>query len=197
MYVERDPLGNPVDRRHPWNQHTIPRPQKRNFDGGNYTWVMSPRWYDGESHLALDTGGGPLPRLWATALANLIDIGYVQATGQSVKINFPNQHAVYMHDTPQQSLFTDLDRFHSSGCVRVQNVRDLVTWLLRDTPGWGRQTFEQTIRSGENKPVALAQPVPVYFTYVSAWSTGDAVVHFRDDIYGRDGVDELQLSSTL
>ena len=115
----------------------------------------------------------------------------------SVKINFPNPHAVYMHDTPQQSLFSKLMRFDSSGCVRVQNVRDLVTWLLRDTPGWDRQRFEQTIKSGESTPVALADPVPVYFTYISAWSTGDAVAHFRDDIYGRDGVEELQLSQAL
>lgn len=113
----------------------------------------------------------------------------------SVKINFPNPHATYMHDTPQQSLFSKLMRFDSSGCVRVQNVRDLVTWLLRDTPGWSRQRFEQTIKSGESVPVAITNPVPVYFTYVSAWSTGDGVVHFRDDIYGRDGVDELQISA--
>jgi murein L,D-transpeptidase YcbB/YkuD len=124
------------------------------------------------------------------------DPGKINAMA-SVKINFPNPHAVYMHDTPQQSLFSKLMRFDSSGCVRVQNVRDLVTWLLRDTEGWNRQRFEDTIKSGENMPVALANPVPVYFTYVSAWSTGDAVVHFRDDIYARDGVDELQISTAL
>jgi hydrogenase large subunit len=89
-FVARDPLGNPVDKRHPWNQTTIPRPQKRDF-GGNYTWVMSPRWYDQRTgdYLALDTGGGPIARLWSTALSGLVDIGYVQATGHSVKINLP------------------------------------------------------------------------------------------------------------
>ncbi|RZU38936.1 nickel-dependent hydrogenase large subunit [Edaphobacter modestus] len=89
-FVARDPLGNPVDKRHPWNQTTIPRPQKRDFKG-NYTWVMSPRWLDQRTgdHLALDTGGGPIARLWATALSGLVDIGYVQATGHSVKINLP------------------------------------------------------------------------------------------------------------
>ena len=76
VFVEKDPLGNPIDRRHPWNQTTIPRPAKRDF-GDQYTWVMSPRWFDGDQHLSLDTGGGPLPRLWATALANLVDVGYV------------------------------------------------------------------------------------------------------------------------
>jgi len=89
-FVSTDPLGNPVDKRHPWNQTTIPRPQKRNF-GDKYTWVMSPRWYDKRTgdHLALDTGGGPIARLWATALAGLVDIGYVKATGTSVKIILP------------------------------------------------------------------------------------------------------------
>ena len=88
MFVRNDPLGNPVDARHPWNQHTNPRPQKRNFDG-NYSWVMSPRWFDGKDHLALDTGGGPIARLWSTALSGLVDIGYVKATGNSVVINLP------------------------------------------------------------------------------------------------------------
>jgi len=88
IFVDKDPLGNPVDARHPWNQHTIPQPQKRNFDD-KYSWVMSPRWFDGKDYLALDTGGGPLARLWATALAKKVDIGYVQSTGNSVKINLP------------------------------------------------------------------------------------------------------------
>lgn len=88
-FVKTDPLGNAVDRRHPWNQHTNPHPQKRDMDGGKYSWVMSPRWFDGKDHLALDTGGGPLARLWATALAGLVDIGYVKATGSSVQINLP------------------------------------------------------------------------------------------------------------
>jgi hydrogenase large subunit len=89
MFVKTDPLGNPVDRRHPWNQHTLPHPQKRDMDGGKYSWVMSPRWYHNGDHLALDTGGGPLARLWATALAGLVDIGYVKSTGHSVQINLP------------------------------------------------------------------------------------------------------------
>lgn len=89
-FVKNDPLGNPVDQNHPWNQTTIPRPQKRDF-AGKYTWVMSPRWFDKRTneHLALDTGGGPIARLWATALAGLVDIGYIKATGRSVKMYLP------------------------------------------------------------------------------------------------------------
>jgi hydrogenase large subunit len=89
-FVQQDPLGHPVDQNHPWNQTTIPRPQKRDF-AGKYTWVMSPRWLDKRTgdHLALDTGGGPIARLWATALAGLVDIGYIKATGRSVKMYLP------------------------------------------------------------------------------------------------------------
>ncbi|HEY3778816.1 MAG TPA: nickel-dependent hydrogenase large subunit [Rhizomicrobium sp.] len=89
-FVKQDPLGNPVDKKHPWNQTTIPKPQKRVF-GDNYSWVMSPRWLDKRSgdHLALDTGGGAIARLWATALAGLVDMGFVKATGHSVKIHLP------------------------------------------------------------------------------------------------------------
>ncbi len=90
VFVKNDPLGNPVDHRHPWNQTTTPRPQKRDFND-KYTWVMSPRWYDKRTgdYLALDTGGGALARLWSTALAGLVDIGYIKATGNSVKIFLP------------------------------------------------------------------------------------------------------------
>src|SRR5215475_4897308 len=88
--VTEDPLGNPVDRRHPWNQRTIPRPQKRDF-AGRYTWVTSPRWrHPGSGELfALDSGGGPLARLWVTALAGHVDMGYVRATGRSIAITLP------------------------------------------------------------------------------------------------------------
>lgn len=89
-FVTHDPLGNPIDQRHPWNQTTIPKPQKRKFED-KYTWVMSPRWFDKRTgeHLALDTGGGPIARLWSTALNGLVDLGYVKATGNSVLIRLP------------------------------------------------------------------------------------------------------------
>ncbi|GAA1017443.1 hydrogenase large subunit [Acrocarpospora pleiomorpha] len=89
-FVTRDPLGNPIDIRHPWNQTTLPAPQKRDFKG-NYSWVMSPRWLDPRTgdHLPLDTGGGPFARLYTTALAGLVDTPYVKATGSSVRISLP------------------------------------------------------------------------------------------------------------
>jgi len=79
-FVTHDPLGNPIDQRHPWNQTTTPKPQNRDFTG-KYTWVMSPRWAGSafrREMLALDTGGGPLARFWVTALAGEVDIGYIK-----------------------------------------------------------------------------------------------------------------------
>ncbi len=88
-FVEKDPLGNPIDRNHPWNQTTLPHPQKRDIEGGKYSWVMSPRWLHQGQHLALDTGGGALARLWSTALSGLVNEKYIKATGTSVRITLP------------------------------------------------------------------------------------------------------------
>ena len=95
QFVTRDPLGNAVDQRHPWNQTTIPKPQKRNLNDGPYSWVMSPRWFDKRTgnYLALDTGGGPLARLWVTALAGLVNTPYVKSTGSSVVIHLPRSES--------------------------------------------------------------------------------------------------------
>ena len=65
-----------------------------------------------------------------------------------VRINIPNPYGVYMHDTPSKGIFGDDFRFVSSGCVRVQDVRDYVAWLLKDNPGWGRDQIDEVIRSG-------------------------------------------------
>jgi murein L,D-transpeptidase YcbB/YkuD len=104
-----------------------------------------------------------------------------------VRINIPNPYGVYMHDTPEKGVFGDDFRFVSSGCVRVQDVRDYVAWLLKDNPGWSRDQIDAVIRSGQQQNVKLTQPVNVYWIYVTAWATPDGVVQFRPDIYQRDG----------
>ena len=115
-FVTHDPLGNPVDKRHPWNQTTIPKPQKRDLEGGNYSWVMSPRWYDKRTGTIWrwDTGGGAIARLWATALAGKVDVGYVKATGSSVEINLPKTAAMpetnFEWKIPQWSNAIERDR---------------------------------------------------------------------------------------
>ncbi len=106
----------------------------------------------------------------------------------SIRINFPSPHGVYMHDTPLKNLFGEDFRFHSSGCMRIQNVRALVNWLLAETPNWSRPEIDEVIKSGERKDAKLKAPVPLHWVYVTAWATPDGVVQFRDDIYNRDGL---------
>jgi murein L,D-transpeptidase YcbB/YkuD len=115
------------------------------------------------------------------------DPGELNSLG-AIKINFPNQHQVYMHDTPLKNLFGEEFRFHSSGCVRIQNVRELVAWLLQGNNGLSRQEIDEVIRSGEQKSIKVTPQVPLYWVYVTAWATPDGVVQFRDDIYNRDGL---------
>jgi len=106
----------------------------------------------------------------------------------TLRIQFPSPDGVYMHDTPEKGLFGEDMRFHSSGCVRVRNVRELAEWLLRDTPNWSHAQIEATIKSGQRVDAKLKAPVPVHWVYVTAWATPDGVVQFRDDIYNKDGL---------
>lgn len=115
------------------------------------------------------------------------DPGELNSLG-SIRINFPSTHGVYMHDTPFKNLFGEDFRFHSSGCMRVQNVRELVYWLLQETQGWSRGDVDQVVKSGERKDAKISKPVPLYWVYVTAWATEDGVVQFREDIYNRDGL---------
>jgi murein L,D-transpeptidase YcbB/YkuD len=109
----------------------------------------------------------------------------------TLRIDFPSPDGVYMHDTPEKNLFGDDMRFDSSGCVRVQNVRQLVDWLLKDTPGWSPQQIDATIKSGARIDAKLKKPVPLFWVYVTAWATPDGVVQFRDDIYNKDGLGQF------
>ncbi|MGP9820482.1 L,D-transpeptidase family protein [Salinarimonas sp. NSM] len=105
-----------------------------------------------------------------------------------VRINMPNTEQVYMHDTPARGIFGDDFRFVSSGCVRIQSVRELVVWLLAQEQGWDRARIDETFRSGERIDVRLSQNINNYWTYITAWATPDGTVQFRDDIYERDGI---------
>jgi L,D-transpeptidase YcbB len=124
------------------------------------------------------------------------DPGDLNSLG-SVRINFPNPHSVFLHDTPLQNLFGINDRLQSSGCVRIQNVRQLVTWLLEPNGDWSRAKVDAVIRSGERLDMRLRQPVSLHMTYITAWATGDGVVNFRADVYGRDGLGDASASAEL
>jgi len=106
-----------------------------------------------------------------------------------VKINFHNSYSVYMHDTPSDRMFGRNFRAASSGCVRVQGIEQLATWLMEDQ-GWDKDRVLAMKKSGERLDVRLKKPVPLYFVYMTAWATEDGVIQFRRDLYQRDGVGE-------
>lgn len=106
----------------------------------------------------------------------------------SLKINFPNGQAIFLHDTPTKTLFGRQERNFSSGCVRVQNVRGLVTWLMQgDSAEWDETRVARSVDSRQYRNVSLTTPVPIYLMYLTAWVTPEGVVNFRDDVYDRDG----------
>lgn len=120
------------------------------------------------------------------------DSGLDNSLGQ-VRIDMPNRHAIYMHDTPSKSLFAGSVRFHSHGCVRVGQVKEFAAWLLQGTEGpngpgsvWGPIEIETGIATGERRDIKLVKPTPVAFVYLTGYATSDGRVHFRDDIYGLD-----------
>jgi murein L,D-transpeptidase YcbB/YkuD len=104
-----------------------------------------------------------------------------------IRLDMPNRHIVYLHDTPLKELFGYHLRPYSAGCVRVERIQQLSAWLLRGEAGWDQSRLEQAIRAGKQQTITLAQPVPVHFVYLSAWATGQGVAHFRMDIYDKDG----------
>ncbi|MGA7789434.1 MAG: L,D-transpeptidase family protein [Xanthobacteraceae bacterium] len=114
-----------------------------------------------------------------------------------IRINFPSAFGVYMHDTPLKNLFGGDFRYDSSGCCRVQNVQDLVVWLLDGTKGWGPDHIQQAINSGDQVNANLTKPVPLHWVYVTAWSSSDGIAQFREDIYGRDGLGAPAIPPTV
>lgn len=104
-----------------------------------------------------------------------------------VKFLFPNRHAVYIHDTPANALFSRLSRTLSHGCVRVEDPVTLATYLLRDQPRWTPRAIRAAMNADTDTHVRLTTPVPIHITYFTAWVDEMGGLHFRPDVYGHDG----------
>jgi murein L,D-transpeptidase YcbB/YkuD len=109
-----------------------------------------------------------------------------------LRLDMPNEHGVYMHDTPMKPLFNQRGRAFSAGCVRVQDVFALAEWVARYEPGWERPgRVQEVLAAGNAFDLNLTRPVPVYFAYITAWAEPNGAIQFRPDIYGRDGLRDL------
>jgi len=103
----------------------------------------------------------------------------------SVKFLFPNEHAVYLHDTPSKSFFKRDARALSHGCVRVQNPMEFADVLLAHQGGWSPQRLRKMV-GGKEKWVNLPNRIPIHLTYFTAFVDDDGVVQTRPDIYGHN-----------
>jgi len=104
-----------------------------------------------------------------------------------VRVDMPNSDDVYMHDTPLKDLFRRPQRAFSAGCVRVQRILDLVTWLAGTNGDWDRARVDSTLAARTPVDVKLNKPIPVYFIYQTAWVDTEMGIAFRSDLYDRDG----------
>tara|TARA_R110002096_G_scaffold110035_8_gene240497 strand:+ start:6970 stop:8526 length:1557 start_codon:yes stop_codon:yes gene_type:complete len=112
--------------------------------------------------------------------------GILNAMGQ-VKLMFPNQHDIYLHDTPARDLFSKTRRDFSSGCIRVKNPIDLVQWVLSDTNAWPREKINTAVDSGKETTVSLKNRIPVHLIYLTVIVEDSTnYVRFIDDVYDRD-----------
>lgn len=105
----------------------------------------------------------------------------------AVKINFPNKFMVYLHDTPHRELFGSNSRFESSGCIRIDQVKTVVDWVLRDQPDYNPDQYEGIIASRKPYELKVQEAPSVRFMYLTAWATPEGAINFRPDIYHLDG----------
>ena len=104
-----------------------------------------------------------------------------------VKFMFPNRYSVYLHDTPDRSLFDKTFRSFSSGCVRVHRPIDFAETLLKQKQGWDRARIDGVLASGKRTVVTLDKPLPIHIIYSTAWLAEDGTIRFYVDFYQRDG----------
>ena len=102
-----------------------------------------------------------------------------------VKFMFPNEHAVYLHDTNEPNLFDRNERNLSSGCVRLEYPFEFASLLLEGLHEGSAEGMKAILDSGKTTRVNLDRPVPVLLTYWTAWVEAGEV-HFREDPYERD-----------
>lgn len=101
----------------------------------------------------------------------------------NVKFMFPNDHAVYMHDTPNRGLFNASRRAFSHGCVRVDQPLRFAEALMEET-GWSEQRLRSVLGRGE-RTINFNAGVPVHLMYFTAFVDDEGKLQLRDDLYGQ------------
>ena len=103
-----------------------------------------------------------------------------------LKFMFPNKFNVYLHDTPARELIAKQERGFGSGCIRVEDPLELAEFVLQGDPWWTRESLLASLEGEVDRTIHLPAPIPVHILYWTAWADDNGLIHFRDDIYGRD-----------
>jgi murein L,D-transpeptidase YcbB/YkuD len=114
-----------------------------------------------------------------------------------VKLAFPNQHLVYLHDTPSKSLFDETVRTFSSGCIRTERALELAERVINDATRWSRQALDLAIATGETRTINVRRPIPVLLIYWTADRDEDGSIVFKADPYQRDKRELVALNQTF
>jgi len=104
----------------------------------------------------------------------------------TVKFIFPNEHFVFLHDTPHRELFSQTERNFSSGCIRVQDPFVLAELVLNDPVNYNRAQLDAILASRDTQRIHLKPKVPVIILYITASIGSDGEVRFYKDVYSRD-----------
>lgn len=129
---------------------------------------------------------------WQNMSANNFPYRIWQAPGPTnslgrYKFNMPNSDAIYLHDTPNHSLFSKNMRAISSGCIRVNKASELASILLGDA-GWKQDRIDAALKRGSTQYAPIPERIPVYLYYQTAWVAQENAPQYRADIYGYDKV---------
>ncbi|MDM3454569.1 L,D-transpeptidase [Citrobacter sp. Cb028] len=127
---------------------------------------------------------------WATITASNLPFRFQQAPGARnslgrYKFNMPSSDAIYLHDTPNHTLFQKDSRALSSGCVRVNKASELANMLLQDA-GWNDTRISDALKQGDTRYVNIRQNIPVNLYYLTAFVGPDGRTQYRTDIYNYD-----------
>jgi len=97
---------------------------------------------------------------------------------------FPNDHAIYLHDTPSKQLFDEETRAFSHGCIRVEDPQSLAELVLGgESIGWTDERIEAAI-GGKERTVFLARPLPIHIEYFTDFVDEFGELKERPDVYG-------------
>lgn len=148
--------------------------------------------YLANNNISVSSPGGKVldPRSIDWSSPEVQNFRFSQSAGPTnplgrVKIIYPNEYLIYLHDTPSKALFNRADRAESSGCVRVEHAIDLAAYVVESQDPWTLEQIQKQIASGQTKHVKIERPIQVHHLYWTAWR-GLEKTYFADDVYDLD-----------